>query len=212
MNQDELNMVFDKQAESYDAQWERMSPVNAHILCVGAGTGREVLYLAKQFPEWQFMVLEPAANMMDICQKNVERAGLTSRCEFHQGYLDSLSNRELFDGTTCFLVSQFILDKQVRIDFYHQIYKRLKPEGLLVNTELAADTEEHFEELLPVWLNLMSGKLVSAEMLNTSRAAYAKDVAILPSTQVQGFMRTAGFHSMTQFFQAGLMHGWVAKV
>lgn len=62
-----------------------MSPVNAHILCVGAGTGREVLYLAKQFPEWQFMVLEPAANMMDICQKNVERAGLTSRCEFHQG-------------------------------------------------------------------------------------------------------------------------------
>lgn len=81
-----------------------------------------------------------------------------------------------------------------------------------MNTELAADTEEHFAELLLVCLNLMSGKLVSAEMLNTSRAAYAKDVATLPSTQVQGFMRTAGFHSMTQFFQARLMHGWVAKI
>ena len=67
MQQADITALFDKQASSYDQQWSKMAPINnalhlltsavlselppqAHILCVGAGTGAEILYLAQQFP------------------------------------------------------------------------------------------------------------------------------------------------------------------
>jgi len=74
MLQEEVNANFDRTAESYDKQWEKLSPINdslhllmgaimsnlpeqANILCVGAGTGAEIIYLAKRFPKWSFTAL-----------------------------------------------------------------------------------------------------------------------------------------------------------
>ena len=67
MRKEEITALFDKQASSYDQQWSKMAikdalhlltgpvlselPPKAKILCVGAGTGAEILYLAQKFPE-----------------------------------------------------------------------------------------------------------------------------------------------------------------
>ncbi len=40
--------------------------------------------------------------MLDICRHRVEEGGITSRCYFHEGYLDSLPTEDLYDGATCF--------------------------------------------------------------------------------------------------------------
>ncbi|PKM29173.1 MAG: SAM-dependent methyltransferase [Gammaproteobacteria bacterium HGW-Gammaproteobacteria-11] len=229
MRNDELKALFDQQAAGYDEQWAGMAPIrdglyfqldplfsdlpdNARILCVGAGTGVEMAYLANRFPSWQFTALDPSGAMLEVCRQRATQEGFLSRCQFHQGYLDSLPAEPSYDGATCFLVSQFLVDPLERTVFFHDIARRLKPGGLLANADLASDTHSPaYQALLRNWLKLMSSAEVQPEMIERVRSAYAKDVAILPAQQVAELIEQAGFEAPVQFFQAGLMHGWFSR-
>lgn len=239
MNNDELKALFDQQAASYDAQWTRMAPINnglyfllesifatlpsnARVLCVGVGTGKELIYLAKRFPDWRITAVEPAGAMLDVCRQAAQEAGVAARCTFHEGYLDSLPTQEqyvgeMYDAATCFLVSQFILDQEARSHFFQQIADRLKPDGVLVNADLAAEKgspekdSAAYDALLALWQRVMTGSGDSAEGLRRMKAAYANDVAVLPPADVASIIAAGGFERPVQFFQAGLIHAWFAK-
>lgn len=229
MQSEELKAVFDRQAPGYDQQWVRMAPIRdglhfllesvfidlpaeAHLLCVGVGTGAELAYLAQKFPGWRFTAVDPSGAMLEVCRQRVEAEGITSRCTFHEGYLDSLPTHELHDGATCFLVSQFILAPEDRAAFFRTIANRLRAGGMLASADLAADVGSNaYEALLRLWLNVMSPMGVQAEGLARARAAYAKDVAILAPVRVAAIIESAGFEPPVQFFQAGLMHAWFAR-
>lgn len=229
MNNDELKAVFDQQASNYDKQWTRMAPINnglyfllesvfsglppdARILCVGVGTGKELVHLAKKFPGWHFTAVEPSGAMLDVCRQIAEEEGIAARCYFYEGYLDSLPVAGAFDAATCFLVSQFILDKDDRAQFFQQIASRLKPGGVLANSDLSADIGSvYYEAILELWQRVMSGASVSPEGLSRIKAAYAKDVAILPPSVVAAIIEAGGFDTPVQFFQAGLIHAWFAR-
>ncbi|HWV14871.1 MAG TPA: class I SAM-dependent methyltransferase [Cellvibrio sp.] len=226
MQSEEIKAVFDSQASGYDKQWARMSPVrdglyfllgavfsglpkDARVLCVGAGTGIEMSYLAKLFPGWRFTAVEPSGPMLDMCRMRAREEGFFSRCDFHEGYLDSLPPSDPYDGATCFLVSQFILDREERVQFFRSIADRLVAGGVLASSDLASDVEsDSYQALLRVWIHLMSSSGVQPEILEKTRAAYAKDVSILRSAQVASIITAAGFESSIQFYQSGLMHAW----
>ena len=229
MRDEELKALFDQQAAGYDKQWEGMAPIrealyllldalfvglpdDARILCVGAGTGAEIAHLAERFPGWRFTALDPSGAMLEVCRQRAERGGFAHRCDYHEGYLETLAAGQAYDGATCFLVSQFLTDVQARTGFFRQIGQRLKPGGLLANADLASDIHSPaYEVLLPGWMTLMSSAGVDAQMLERARAAYARDVAVLPAPQVADIIQAGGFTAPTQFFQAGLMHGWVCQ-
>lgn len=229
MEKEEVVALFDKQAESYDTQWSRLSAINgamyllvdallsglpseANILCVGAGTGAEIVYLAKRFPKWRFTAVEPSSHMLGVFRIKAEESGILSRCRLHAGYVDSVPVGESFDAATAFLVSQFILDRSERTEFFRAIASRLRSEGLLISSDLAGDLNAgEFEDLLEVWFKVMSDGGVSDEGIARMREAYAKDVAVLPASEVGEIIQQGGFDAPARFYQAGLIHAWFAR-
>lgn len=229
MRSDEIKAIFDQQAASYDERWARTAPIrdalhfileavfaqlpaDARMLCIGAGTGEEIAYLAKRFPCWSFTAVEPSGAMLEVCRDKAVRGGFASRCDFHEGYLESLPEQSHFDGATCFLVSQFILDREARADFFRAIAARLCPGAILASSDLASDVySAQYDALLQPWLTMMATAGISRDAVEQMRAAYARDVAILPPAQVASIIKSAGFAEPVPFYQAGLIHAWFSR-
>jgi tRNA (cmo5U34)-methyltransferase len=229
MNQDELKAVFDKQASGYEEQQKKLAPVHeglyfqlewilsdlpreARILCVGLGAGAELSYLASKFPYWSFTAVEPSGAMLDQCRLRAEKAGFASRCVFHEGYLESLPSVELHDAATCFMVSQFFLDDEVRSGFFRAITERLRSEGILVNADLSSEVGSYeYRALLQAWVKMLHAANVPADAIDKTHSAWERDVAILPPDDVKSIIRRGGFDSPVQFYQAGFVHAWFAR-
>ncbi|MGH8282323.1 MAG: class I SAM-dependent methyltransferase [Gammaproteobacteria bacterium] len=229
MQREELEANFNQQAASYDARQAKVAPVrdglhlliqavlselpgDANILCVGAGTGAELVYLAEKFPRWHFTAVEPAASMLEVCRRRAEELGIAPRCQFHEGYLDSLPLSDLFDAATCLLVSQFILERDARSDFFRTIAQRLKPGGILASSDLASNVRSAtYQSLLDVWFQMMKATDVSPEGFERMRTTYSRDVAVLPPDDIEAIIVAGGFEAPIQFFQAGLIHAWYSK-
>ena len=229
MQQHELDALFDQQAASYDTQWARMAPIresllflletvfadlpeHARLLCVGAGTGAEIAHLARRFPRWRFLALDPSQRMTDACRMRAEREGFADRCEFHVGVLETLPDADAFDGATCFLVSQFLLDPAIRTAFFAAIGQRLRTNGTLAWADLAWDTNApDYPAMLRLWLQTMSGAGLDDDAIERMRTAYSRDVAVLPPDRVAILVEAAGFDAPLRFHQAGMIHGWRAR-
>lgn len=229
MNQEEVTAIFEKQAATYDEKWSQLAPINgalhllsasildhlpsvAHVLCVGAGTGNEILFLADQFPDWHFTAVEPSAAMLAVLQERAEEEGISWRCTFHCGYLDSLPEGEPFDAATAFLVSQFILDRNVRTKFFQSIAARLRPGAVLVSSDLAGDLDSpDGQSLLETWMRVMSSGGLSTRETEKMREVYRRDVAVLPPAEVQDIITSAGLDAPVLFLQAGMIHAWHSK-
>jgi len=229
MHRDEIRDIFQQQAAGYDSQWAKTAPLrhclhllvdslfaelpaDARILCVGVGTGTELAHLAAQNPGWHFTAVEPAAAMLEVCRQRAEQAGFASRCDFHEGYLESLPATAAHDAATCFLVSQFILEAQARAAFFAEIAERLKPGGLLASSDLAADVDSaEYEVLLTAWMHMMAAAEVSPETMARMRRAYARDVGVLAPERTAAIIAAGGFALPVPFFQAGLIHAWLAQ-
>jgi len=60
-------------------------------------------------------------------------------------------------------------------------------------------------------MRALSGAELSAERLQQMRAAYGKDVSILPPSSVEAIVASGGFQPPVQCYQAGLIHAWYAR-
>jgi len=231
MKKQESTYIFDQErASSYDQQREKLAPIrdalhllirmvlsglptDARILCVGIGTGAELIYLAKEFPQWQFTAIEPAAPMLEVCRQRAEENGIASRCVFHEGYLDSLPEIELYDAATCILVSHFILQIDDRRKFFEQIAKRLITNGCLVSADLATDmSAATYESVLDIWERTLKYSDMPTEEVDKQINSFGKKVAALPPKDTEKLIASSGFETPTLFFQSLFIHTWYARM
>ena len=184
----------------------------ARLLWVGAGTGTEAAHFARRFPRWRFLALDPSPRMIDACRARAERDGFADRCEFHADVIDTLPEGAAFDGATCLLVSQFLLDPAARAAFFARIARHLSAGGMLAWADLAWDTDApDYAAMLRLWMQAMTGAAPDAGAIERMRATYARDVAILPPDRLARLVRDAGFATPLRFHQAGMVHGWCAR-
>jgi tRNA (cmo5U34)-methyltransferase len=186
-------------------------PTTSHVLCMGTGTGAEILSLAKAFPHWTFTGLDPSAAMLDVARERLTEANLLDRCQLIHGYVQDAPHGETFDAALSILVAHFV-KREDRLEFFRNMTGRLKPGGTLVNTELSHDLDgADFPAMLHMW-----------EAVQTRMGATPDSIAALPKTlrdmlsvlaphETEEHLRQAGIAQPVRFFQAFMINGWIGQ-
>jgi tRNA (cmo5U34)-methyltransferase len=232
-NSQPVNHFTENVAAQYDQKFVKLAPMrevlqlsirilfadlpsDAHILCVGVGTGLELVDLATEYSGFHFTAVEPSAPMLDICRQRVQELGIEGRCTFHEGYIDSLPEGAPFDAATCLLVSHFITDLEERHRFFSDIASRLRPEAYFVNADLVADLEKpEGQALVDLWMQVQAYSQdelgMQRQETENRRANFLKFVAVLSPQRVEEMLRFSGFEFPLQIVQTMLIHAWFSR-
>ena len=215
-------------AESYDAKNSKLAaisenmhflvrlvledlPSRARVLCVGVGTGAEILSLAHAFPEWTFVGVDPSAAMLDVCRARLERDGVLQRCELVHGYVGDTPEGAEFDAVVSILVAHFV-SRADRSAFYRTIHSRLKAGGCFVSTEISFDLDSAaFPGMLENWKRVQGLMGATPESLRALPEVLRDTLSVVSPEETGGLLKGAGFNLPVEFFQAFMIRGWYAK-
>jgi tRNA (cmo5U34)-methyltransferase len=182
-------------------------PAGARILCVGVGTGAEILALSKAFPGWTFTGVDPSAEMLAVCRDRLKHAGLMDRCDLIQGFVQDVPEDAGFDAVLSLLVAHFI-GREERAVFYRNIHHRLKTGGYFVSSEICFDLDSaEFPAMLKNWERVQAGMGATPETLQKLSAMLRTTLSVLSPAETDALLRTSGFALPVAFFQAFLIRG-----
>ncbi len=186
-------------------------PARSRILCIGVGTGADILALSEEYPHWSFVGVDPSAAMLAVCRERMERSGVLDRCELIHGYVQDVPDGENYDAAVSFLVGHFV-KREERPDFYQGICRRLKPGGTFVNTEISFDLDcAEFPAMLEHWARVQALMGATPESLASLPRLLRDTLSVLAPSQVEDILRASGFALPTRFFQAFMIAGWYAR-
>jgi len=183
-------------------------PATGRVLVLGAGGGLELKVFAEAHPGWQFLGVDPSAEMLSLARAHL--GPLAERVQLHEGYLDS-APQEAFDGATSILVMHF-LSLEERRTTLRELARRLKPGAPLV---LAHHSFPQAEPAKSRWLARYAAFAASSgvDPGNAANAARAisERLALLDPEQEAALLREAGFVDVELFYAGLTFKGWVGR-
>jgi tRNA (cmo5U34)-methyltransferase len=136
-----------------NAQLKATLKDNAHILVVGAGTGKEILALAALNPTWQFTAQDTSSDMLAIAKQAFEEHGIAKRVNVIEGELDKLSTKA--DAALSLLVMHFLKDDGSKKQLLKNIKANLnKGANLFISDLMKPETDFEREAQITVCADL----------------------------------------------------------
>lgn len=215
-------------ARNYDQNNTHLAPINANlhylieillsdlksksrILCIGAGTGAEIIALAAAFPTFTFVAVEPSKAMLEVCQERIQSLGLADRCQFVNGFIQDVPEGESFDAALCLLVLHHTSEEERR-DIVSGVAKRLKERGYFISSELSADLSANTaENVMENWKSLMRRAGISEEKIQLMPAMMKQHLGIMSPSDYEDLLKKNSFELPIQFFQSFLIRAWYAQ-
>jgi len=178
----------------------------AHVLIVGCGTGYELGYLLRSFPDWTFTATELSETMLDKAKHHIHALNASHRVEFVLGDVDQLKIGQTYDAALSILVTHFV-DYSNKPKFFKAIYSRLKPQGLFITFDLTKIKSDQELEILK--------HVCEANGLTTSQSAAMIDRLdddFYPLSEPETFeqLKLSGFDSVERFTQILSYQGFMA--
>lgn len=187
-------------------------PSDASVLCVGIGTGDDIIGLADAFPAWTFTGVDPSMHMLEVCRKRLQEHSLLSRCELVQGYLEDIAGGPRYDAVLCLLVTQFVKDAVARREMFRGMAERLKPGGYLINSEISDDMDSpEFQDMAEKWKAMHRLTGASEQKSQGVIQALRDHVAVEPPAVIESYHRQVGLALPVQFFQSLLIRAWYSR-
>lgn len=187
------------------------APARSHVLCVGVGTGAEIISLAKYFPEYTFVGVDPSVGMLDVCRERLAEAGVLDRCELIHGYVNDVAHGENFDAALSILVAHFV-KREERVNFYRAMSERLRSNGILINTEISFDLDSaEFPPMLENWKAVQSLMGATPESLANLSMQLREMLSVISPADTESFLKQSGIAVPVKFFQAFMISGWYGR-
>jgi tRNA (cmo5U34)-methyltransferase len=186
-------------------------PARAQILCVGVGTGAEILSLSKVFPEWSFVGVDPSASMLEVCRERLTNEDVIDSCQLITGYVQDIPSTEKFDAVLSVLVGHFV-KRDERLAFYQNISKRTRAGGYAINTEISFDLNSpEFPSMLENWKKIQALMGGTPESLASLPTQLRDMLTVLPPMEIEALLKQSGFAKPVRFYQAFMISGWYSK-
>lgn len=178
----------------------------ADILVLGAGGGLELRAFAEAQPSWNFVGVDPSAEMLDQASRLL--GPLQARVQLRQGYIEDAPPGP-FDGAACLLTLHF-LAREERLRVLRELHRRLRPGAALV----VAHHSHPPGGDLRLWLSRSAafGDRSGADpaQARLSIEAMAERLPVLPADAEEALMSEAGFSDVALFYAGFSFRGWVA--
>ncbi|AOT10801.1 class I SAM-dependent methyltransferase [Pseudoalteromonas luteoviolacea] len=170
----------------------------ATLLVVGAGTGKEVIELAKLNAHWRFIAQDVSADMLSIADQNFTNLGLNDRVTIHHGPLEDVTYQA--DAALCILVMHFVKDDGGKAALLKQISTNLRPNGYLFLADLMLP-DTSFERAAQ--LQYCQTELGLSEAgAKTMRSNFQETFYPVDNARLTELAHQAGFGSPTSYFKA----------
>lgn len=183
-------------------------PEDGRVLIVGAGGGLDTRALAKAGPNWSFVGVDPARNMLDLA-RHVVGDEINARLELIEGVAADAPDGP-FDAATLILVLGMIADDGSKLATLTEIHRRLKPGAPFVLVDRCDDRgSPNFERNIKRYVAYAVASGVDAETVSGAYDSQKANPGLVTAERDEALLVEAGFKMIEVFYVGMNWRGWV---
>lgn len=181
------------------------------ILVLGAGGGLELEAFASRCPQWTFLGVDPAQEMLKAAKERMRLAAAGERVDWHHGYIFDAPSGP-FDAATCLLTLHFVPDDGAKQRTLAEIRKRLKPGAPFVLVDLCIDLAAPGAAVaLDRYRDFALESGADPEAVGSTCGRLVDVLKMVSAARNEELLAECGFSGVELFYAGLSWRGWLAR-